>query len=158
MTLETKKTLALAFGALAIMVTIAGIALMSTQIKTQGSGFFVGYLLYALAILAGGLFIAWLPNMKNQKWGFKLVDGKIKWQKDTRVTDPNRTRLVWWPLITLFFEFFGLFDYCFQLWERTAYEVLKYIFIALTLLALAIWCVIIIVEDVRETKKNNGQL
>lgn len=158
MTLESKKTVALIGGALAIMAAIAGITLMSMQIPTQGKGFFVGYLFYALTVLAGGMFITWLPNMKNQKWGFRMVDGKMKWKKDTRVVDVNRTRLVWWPLITLFFELYGLFDYCFQLWEKTTYEALKYIFVALTLMTLAIWCVIIIVEDVRETKKNNGQL
>ena len=96
--------------------------------------------------------------MKNQKWGFRLVEGKMKWQKDTRVSDPNRTRLVFWPLITLFFELYGLFDYCFQLWEKTTYEVLKYTFVAFTLLLLASWCVIISVQDVRERKKNNGKL
>ena len=158
MTLETKKTFALVFGGLAITVVVAGITLMSMQIQTQGSGFFIGYFLYALAILAGGMFIAWLPNMKNQNWGFKLVDGKMKWQKDTRVIDPKRTRLVWWPLITLFFELYGLFDYCFDLWEKPTYEALKYIFAAIALLALAVWCVIVIVEDVRETKKKNSQL
>lgn len=158
MTIESKKTFALIGSVLAGMVTVAGITLMATQLKTQGSGFFVGYLFYALAILAGGMFITWLPNMKNQKWGFRLVEGKMKWQKDTRVTDPNRTRLVWWPPITLFFELYGLSDYCFQLWEKPAYEVLKYIFVAFTLLLLAIWCVIIIVEDIRESKKKNGNL
>ena len=158
MTLETKKTLALIGSVLAGIVAIAGIALMATQIKVHGSGFFVSYLLYALAILAGGLFITWLPIMKNQKMGFKLVDGKMKWQKDTRVVDANRTRLIWWPLITLFFELYGLFDYCFQLWGKTACEVLKYIFVALTLSVMTVWCVIIIVQDVRERKKNNGQM
>ena len=158
MTLETKKTLALIGSVLAGIVAIAGIALMATQIKVHGSGFFVGYMLYALAILAGGLFITWLPIMKNQKMGFKLVDGKMKWQKDTRVVDANRTRLIWWPLITLFFELYGLFDYCFQLWGKTACEVLKYIFVALTLSVMTVWCVIIIVQDVRERKKNNGQM
>ena len=158
MTLETKKTLALIGSVLAGMVAIAGIALSATQIKVHGSGFFVSYLLYALAILAGGMFIAWLPIIKNQKMGFKLVDGKMKWQKDTRVVDANRTRLTWWPLITLFFELYGLFDYCFQLWEKTACEVLKYIFVIITLLTIAGWCVIIIVEDLREKKKNKGQL
>ncbi|MBO7490697.1 MAG: hypothetical protein J6T88_10500 [Bacteroidales bacterium] len=158
MTIESKKTFALIGCAMAAMIVVAGNILMALQIKTQGSGFYVGYLFYSLAILAGGVFITWLPNMKNQKWGFRLVEGKMKWQKDTRVTDPNRTRLVWWPLITLFFELYGLSDYCFQLWEKPAYEVLKYIFVALTLLLLAIWCVIIIFEDIRESKKKNGNL
>ena len=158
MTLETKKLIGVVGSVLTGMVAVAGIALMATQIKMHGSGFFVSYLIYALAIFAGGMFITWIPNMKNQNWGFRLVEGKMKWQKDTRVTDPHRTRLVWWPLITLFFELYGLFDYCFQLWEKSAYDTLKYIFAVFTLLFLATWCVIIIVQDTREKKKNNGQL
>ncbi len=158
MTIEAKKTFALIGCAMAAMIVVAGNILMALQTKTQGSGFYVGYLFYSLAILAGGMFIAWLPIIKNQKMGFKLVDGKMKWQKDTRVVDANRTRLIWWPLITLFFELYGLFDYCFQLWEKTACEVLKYIFVVITLLSIAGWCVIIIVEDLREKKKNKGQL
>ncbi len=158
MTIEAKKTFALIGCAMAAMIVVAGNILMALQTKTQGSGFYVGYLFYSLAILAGGMFIAWLPIIKNQKMGFKLVDGKMKWQKDTRVVDANRTRLIWWPLITLFFELYGLFDYCFQLWEKTACEVLKYIFVVITLLTIAGWCVIIIVEDLREKKKNKGQL
>ena len=158
MTLEAKKTIALVGSGLAGVITIAGIALMAIQIHAHGTGFFIGYLLYALAVLAGGMFITWLPNMKYQNWGFRMADGKPKWHKDTRVIDANRTRLVFWPLITLFFELYGLFDYCFQLWEKTTYEVLKYTFVAFTLLLLASWCVIISVQDVRERKKNNGKL
>ena len=158
MTLETKKTIGIIGSVLAGMATIAGIALMATQIKIQGPGFFVGYLFYALAILAGGMFITWLPNIHNYNWGFWMVDGRLKWQKATRVTDPSRTRLVWWPLITLFFELYGLFDYCFDLWQKSVYDYMKILSAVITLLFLAIWCVIIIVQDVRERKKNNGQL
>ena len=158
MTLEAKKTVALVGSGLAIMATIAGITLMSMQINSQGAGFFVGYLLYALAILAGGMFVAWLPNMKNYKWGFRKVDGKMKWCKDERISDVGRTRLVFWPFITLFFELYGLFDYCFGLWQKSVYEYMKILFAVITLLILAIWCIKIIVEDVRAAKKNNGQL
>ena len=84
MTIEAKKTFALIGCAMAAMVVVAGNILMALQTKTQGSGFYVGYLFYSLAILAGGVFITWLPNMKNQNWGFKMVDGRLKWQKDER--------------------------------------------------------------------------
>ena len=54
MTLETKKTIALIGSALAAIVVIAGNILMAIQIKIQGSGFYVSYLFYSLAILAVG--------------------------------------------------------------------------------------------------------
>ena len=154
MSIEQKKLLGAVGSAIAGIATLSGILLMALQIKTHGSGFFVGYLLYALAVLAGGMVITWLPTLKNNKWGFKLIDGGLKWRKDERVTDPNRTRLVWWPLITLFFELYGLFDYGFDLWQKPVYEMLKYLFVGLTLLALFAWCAIIIIEDVCGAKKN----
>ena len=119
MTIESKKTFALIGCAMAAMVVVAGNILMALQIKTQGSGFYVGYLFYSLAILAGGVFITWLPNMKN---------------------------------------LYGLFDYCCDLWQKPWTETLKYLFFALTLVAIVVWCGIIIVEDIREKKKNKGQL
>ena len=154
MTLETKKTLALLGSALAAMAAVAGIVLMATQIPAQGSGFFVSYLLYALALLAGGMFITWLPSMKNHNWGLCKVGGRLKWQKDTRDIDVSRTRLVFWPLITLLFELYGLFDYCFQLWDTPACKLLKYLFVSLTLSLLIVWCIIIVVQDVRRGKEN----
>lgn len=158
MTLETKKTIGIIGSALAIMSVIAGIALMSMQIQRQGAGFFVGYLAYSMAILCGGLFIAWLPNMKNQKWGFRMVDGRLKWQKDERVSDIQRTRIVWWPFITLSLELHGLFDYCNDLWHKPWAETLMYVFIIITLVLLLSWAARLIIEDIRETKKNNGQM
>ena len=154
MTLEAKKTFALVGSALAAMVAIAGNILMALQIKTQGAGFYVGYLCYSLAILAGGMFITWLPSMKNHNWGLCKVGGRLKWQKDTRDIDVSRTRLVFWPLITLFFELYGLFDYCFQLWDTPACKLLKYLFVSLTLSLLIVWCIIIVVQDVRRGKEN----
>ena len=158
MTIEAKKTFALIGCAMVAMIVVAGNILMALQIKTQGSGFYVGYLFYSLAILAGGVFITWLPNMKNQNWGFKMADGRLKWQKDERITDIHRRRLVWIPLFTIFFELYGLFDYCCDLWQKPWTETLKYLFFALTLVAIVVWCGIIIVEDIREKKKNKGQL
>ena len=96
--------------------------------------------------------------MKNQNWGFKMVDGRLNWQKDERITDVHRRRLVWIPLFTIFFELYGLFDYCCDLWQKPWTETLKYLFFALTLVAIVVWCGIIIVEDIREKKKNKGQL
>lgn len=158
MTIESKKTIGLVGSALVVMVVVAGNILMATQIKSQGAGFFVGYLFYSLAILAGGMFITWLPNMKNYKWGFKMVDGRLKWCKDERVSDIRRTRLVWWPIITFCFELYGLFDYCNDLWRRPWTEMLMYVFLAITLLLLFAWVIIMIVDEYREAKKNIGQL
>ena len=158
MTLETKKLIALIGSAMAVMVAVAGNILMAIQIKTQGSGFYVGYLLYSLAILAGGLFLTWIPTMKNNKWGFKMIDGRLKWSKDETVADVRRTRLVWLPLFTIFFELYGLFDYCFDLWQKPWTEMLKFLFIALALASLFVWCGIIIAEDLRKSKKNNTDL
>lgn len=158
MTIESKKTIGLVGSAMAAMVVVAGNILMALQIKTQGSGFYVGYLFYSLAILAGGMFITWTPNMKNYKWGFKMVDGRLKWCKDERVSDIRRTRLVWWPIITFCFELYGLFDYCNDLWKRPWTEALMYVFLAITLLLLFAWIIIMIVDEYREAKKNNGQL
>jgi len=158
MTIESKKTIGLVGSALAVMVVVVGNILMATQIKSQGAGFFVGYLFYSLAILAGGMFITWMPNMKNYKWGFKMVDGRLKWCKDERTSDIRRTRLVWWPIITFCFELYGLFDYCNNLWLWPWTEVLMYVFLAITLLLLFAWVIIMIVDEYREAKKNNGQL
>jgi len=158
MTIESKKTIGMVGSALAVMVVVAGNILMATQIKSQGAGFFVGYLFYSLAILAGGMFITWLPNMKNYKWGFQMVDGRLKWCKNERVSDIHRTRLVWWPFITLCFELYGLIDYCNDLWQRPWTEALKNVFLALVLLLLFAWVIIMIVDEYREAKKNNGQL
>ena len=158
MTIEAKKTFAIIGCAMAAMVVVAGNILMATQIKTQGAGFFVGYLFYSLAILAGGVFITWLPNMRNQNWGFKMVDGRLKWRKDQRITDAHRTRLVWMPLFTISFELYGLFDYCCDLWQKSWTETFKYLFFALTLVTIFVWCGIVIAEDIRAAKKNKGQL
>lgn len=144
--------------ALAVMVVVAGNILMATQIKSQGAGFFVGYLFYSLAILAGGMFITWLPNMKNNKWGFRMVDGRLKWRKDKRTSDIRRTRLVWWPIITFCLELYGLFDYCNDLWQRPWTATLMVVFAVLTLVLLFVWLGVVMVNDVREAKKNNGQL
>lgn len=144
--------------ALAVMVVVAGNILMAMQIKSQGAGFFVGYLFYSLAILVGGMFITWLPNMKNYKWGFRMVDGRLKWRKDERVQDIRRTRLVWWPIITFCLELYGLFDYCNDLWQRPWTAMLMVVFVVLTLVLLFVWLGVVMVNDVREAKKNNGQL
>lgn len=158
MTLETKKTIGIIGSALAIISVIAGITLMSMQIQRQGAGFFVGYLAYSMAILCGGLFIAWLPNMKNNKWGFTMVDGRLKWQKDERVSDKQRTRIVWWPFITLGLELHGIFDYCNDLWQKPWTETLMILFAVISIALLLMWVVRLIVQDVREAKSNNGQL
>lgn len=158
MTIESKKTIGMVGSALAVMVVVAGNILMATQIKSQGAGFFVGYMFYSLAILAGGMFITWLPNMKNYKWGFRMVDGRLKWCKDERTSDTHRTRLVWWPFITLCFELYGLFDYCNDLWQRPWTAMLMVVFVVLTLVLLFVWLGVVMVNDVREAKKNNGQL
>lgn len=158
MTIESKKTIGLVGSALAVMVVVAGNILMAMQIKSQGAGFFVGYLFYSLAILAGGMFITWLPNMKNYKWGFKMVDGHLKWCKDERVQDIRRTRLVWWPVITLCFELYGLFDYCNDLWQRPWTKTLMVVFAVITIVVFFAWVIIMIVDEYREAKKNNGQL
>lgn len=144
--------------ALAVMVVVAGNILMAMQIKSQGAGFFVGYMFYSLAILAGGMFITWLPNMKNNKWGFRMVDGRLKWRKDERVSDIRRTRLVWWPIITFCLELYGLFDYCNDLWQRPWTATLMVVFVVLTLVLLFVWLGVVMVNEVREAKKNNGQL
>ena len=158
MTLETRKTVALIGSALAIISVIAGITLMSMQIERQGAGFFVAYLAYSLAILCGGLFVAWLPNMKNNKWGFRMVDGRLKWCKNERITDIRRTRLVWWPLITLCLELYGLFDYCNDLWQRPWTTTLTVVFAVITIVVLIAWVIIMTIYESREAKKNNGQL
>lgn len=158
MTIESKKMIGMVGSALAVMVVVAGNILMATQIKTQGAGFFVGYLFYSLAILAGGMFIAWLPNMKNYKWGVRMVDGRLKWCKDERTSDIRRTRLVWWPIITLCFELYGLFDYCNNLWQRPWTETLMVVFAVITIVVFIAWVIIVMVDERREAKKNNGQL
>lgn len=158
MTIESKKTIGLVGSVLAVMVVVAGNILMATQIKSQGAGFFVGYLFYSLAILAGGMFIAWLPNMKNCKWGFRMVDGRLKWCKDERVQDIRRTRLVWWPIITFCLELYGLFDYCNDLWQRPWTGALMVVFAVITIVVFIAWVIIVMVDERREAKKNNGQL
>ncbi len=158
MTIESKKTIGLVGSALALMVVVAGNILMAMQIKSQGAGFFVGYLFYSLAILAGGMFITWMPNMKNYKWGFKMVDGRLKWCKDERVSDIHRTRLVWWPIIIFFFELYGLFDYCSNLWQRPWTKTLMVVFAVITIVVFIAWVIIMIVDEYREAKKNNSQL
>jgi len=158
MTLESKKMFAMVGSGLAGAVTIAGIVLMAMQIRTQGAGFFVGYLFFALAILAGGMFITWMPNMKNYKWGFWMVDGHLKWRKNERITDVRRTRLVWWPLITFCFELYGLFEYCHDLWQRPWTETLMVVFGVITTGVLIAWVIIVTIYESREAKKNNGQL
>ena len=158
MTIERKKTIGMVGSALAVMVVVAGNILMATQIKSQGAGFFVGYLFYSLAILAGGMFITWMPNMKNYIWGFKMVDGRLKWRKDERTSDIRRTRLVWWPIITFCLELYGLFDYCNDLLQRPWTATLMVVFVVLTLVLLFVWLGVVMVNDVREAKKNNGQL
>ena len=158
MTLETKKTIALIGSALAAIIAVSGNILMAMQIKIQGSGFYVGYLFYSLAILAGGMFITWLPNIHNYNWGFKKVDGQLKWCKDTRLIDPKRNRLIWLPLMTLFFELYAMFDYCYSLWDKPTYEILKYVFFILTLLFLLACATNISIENARETKKNNNRV
>lgn len=141
MTLENKKMFAMVGSGFAGAVTIAGIVLMATQIPTQGAGFFVGYLFFALTILAVGMFITWLPNMKNNKWGFRKVDGKLKWCKDESVADPRRTRLIWWPLLTISLEFYGVFDFSHDLWQRSWMEELKGLFMTVTFVLFLIWCI-----------------
>lgn len=158
MTIEAKKTFALIGCAMAAMVVVAGNILMALQIKNQGTGFYVGYLCYSLAILAGGVFITWIPNMKNKNWGFKMVEGRMKWVKDERVSDVNRTRLVWMSLFTLFLELYGLFDYCSGLWQKPWIEVLVFLFAILTIIDILSWFVVLVVEGVREKKKKNGGL
>ena len=154
--MNRKKTLALIFSVLAAITAVAGIALVATQIKTHGSNFFVGYLLYDLAILAGGMFITWIPRMSNYNWGPKMENGRVKFKKSTNEIDTKRTRLVLWPLITLFFEIFGIFDWCHDLWNKSLYEVLSYIFLAVTLILMFVWIIIISVQQRRE--KNNNTL
>lgn len=139
MTIETKKMIGVMGSALAAMSALAGMVLMGMQIKTQGTGFFVAYVLYALAILAGGMFVTWIPSAKNHKWGFKKVDGKLKWTKYTNVVDEKRTRLIWWPIITLFFELFGIFSFCNELWPSPKYEALTNVFCMLTVAFLLVW-------------------
>lgn len=158
MTIESKKTIGMVGSALAVMVVVSGNILMAMQIKSQGASFFVGYLFYSLAILAGGMFIAWLPNMKNYKWGFRMVDGRLKWCKDERTSDIRRTRLVWWPIITFSLELYGLFDYCNDLLQRPWTGALMVVFVVLTLVLLFVWLGVVMVNDVREAKKSNGQL
>ncbi len=158
MTLESKKTVALVGSALAAMVVVTGNILMATQIKSQGAGFFVGYLFYSLGVLAGGMFITWLPNMKKNKWGFRMVDGRLKWCKNEYVSDIRRTRLVWWPFITFSFELYGLSDYCNDLWQLPLTSTLMDVFVVLTLSLFLVWFAIVVVNDFREAKKNNGQL
>lgn len=158
MTIESKKMIGMVGSALAVMIVVAGNILMATQIKSQGAGFFVGYLFYSLAILAGGMFIAWLPNMKNYKWGFQMVDGRLKWRKNERVSDIRRTRLVWWPIITFCLELYGLFDYCNDLWQRPWTEAVMFVFAVITIVVFITWVIIVMVDERREAKKNNCQL
>lgn len=137
--MEQRKMVGTIGSALAIMATLSGIVLMATQIGRQGAGFFVGYLLYALAILGGGMFIAWIPKMVNHRYGPTMVDGKMKWTKFTNVVDEKRTRLIWWPLITFFFELYGIFSFCNDLWPSDVYSVLQTVFGLLTLLLFVAW-------------------
>ncbi len=153
--MNRKKMIALALSVSAIMAAVSGIILMATQIKTQGNGFFFGYLFYALAILAGGMFITWIPKMTNNNWGPKLENGRVKFKKSTNEVDTARTRLIWWPLITLSFEIFGIFDWCHELWNKPYYEILSIVFLVLTLLLLFVWIIIISIQQKRE-KKNSS--
>lgn len=158
MTLETKKAVAAVGSGLAAAVVVTGIVLTATQVRAQGAGLLVGYVLYALTILGIGMLITWYPNMKNYNWGFSMVDGKLRWRKNERVVDTGRTRLVLWPFITLCFELFGLFDFGADLWSHSWMETLKGVFVALLVVLLVAWCVIVMVEDRREAKKNDGRL
>lgn len=151
MTLETKKTIALIGSALAAIVVIAGNILMAIQIKIQGSGFYVSYLFYSLAILAGGMFITWLPKMTNHKWGFRKVDGRLKWARYDNIVDEKRRRLIFWPLVTVFFELFGIFSFCNDLWPSGKYETLMYIFLFITVALMLVWAL-------TTAKKKEGQL
>ncbi len=141
MTLETKKTIGIVGSGLAAMVAVSGIILMSTQIKVHGAGFFVGYVFYALVSLAVGMWITWLPKMENHKWGFKKVEGHLKWTKNNNNVDVKRTRLVFWPLITIFFELFGIFTYCNDLWPSEKYEALTYVFNFLIVIMIIAWAI-----------------
>ena len=158
MTLETKKTIALIGSALTAIVVIAGNILMAIQIKIQGSGFYVSYLFYSLAILAGGMFLTWIPRMKNHNYGFRLEEGKLRWRKSTSETDTKRTRLVFWPWITIFFELFGMFSFFYDLWNSSIYNVLKIVFLVFTLLVLISWLIIVMVEDAQNKKKSSNQM
>ena len=91
-------------------------------------------------------------------WGFKMVEGRLKWVKDERVADSNRTRLVWMSLFTFFFELYGLFDYCSDLWQKPWIETLVLLLAILIVIVLVSWCVTMIVEEFRENKKKNGEL
>ncbi len=139
MTLETKKIVAAIGSVLALAAVVAGNVVMATQIRTQGAGFYIGYLFYSLAILAVGMFITWLPRMKNHKWGFKKVNGHLKWTKYNNIVDEKRMRLIFWPLITFFFELSGIFSFCNDLWPSEKYEALTYVFIFLTVTLMIVW-------------------
>lgn len=154
MTLETKKRVALALSALAVIVTIAGIALMATQNKTEGSDFFAGYLLYTLAILAGGMFITWIPSLHNYGWKMALRNGKPALQKKNNVVDTRRSRLVIIPIATLFFELYAFFSYCYDIWQRPLYNYLKIITVILTVISFLSLVVVMTAEEIREQKKN----
>ena len=154
MTLETKKRVAIALSALAGVVAIAGIVLMATQIKTEGSVFFVSYLLYTLAILAGGMFITWIPTMHNYGWKMALQNGKPTMQKKNSEVDRRRSRLVIIPIATLFFELYGFFSYCYDIWQRPLYNYLRIVTVILTVISFVSLLVVIMAEDIRERKKN----
>ena len=91
------------------------------------------------AILAFGMFITWIPNMKNHKWGFKKVDGKIKWTKYNNTIDEKRTRLLLWPWITVFFELSAFFNSLYSLYPSDKNEALMYIFGFLTIALITVW-------------------
>ena len=146
------NTFSLIVAFLAICVVIAGITIMSMQIGPQGAIFFLSYLAYAMSILIVGLFIAWLPVMRNHNWGFRIVDGRLKWQKNTNEIDVRHTRRIFWPLITLFFELFGLFGHCNDLWPSLSTNILKVVSLVVTVALLLSWCIIVFVEDIRKTK------
>ena len=154
MTLETKKRVALALSALAGVVTIVGIVLMSTQTKTEDSGFFVSYLLYTLAILAGGMFITWIPTLHNYGWKMAFQNGKPAMQKKNSEVDRRRSRLVIIPIATLFFELYGFFSYCYDIWQRPLYNYLRIATVILTGISFLSLLVVIMAEDIRERKKN----
>ena len=147
-----KRLFGIIGSALCGVVVVSGLVLMGTQITTQGRGFFFGYLLYSIAILAGGMFITWIPKMHNKGWGLKNVEGKVKfgWRNDE--VDVAKNRLIFVPLFTFFFELYGIFDYWGDAHPSGAMDVFSTIFGVLTVLLLFTWVVVFSVKDSKINK------
>lgn len=153
-----KKLIGIVVSSLSLTVVVVGVVLYATQIRSHGMDFFLSWLFYALAIMCGGMFVTWLPRLRNSGWSLTIVGGRLRFKKRDGEIDIHRTRLIFWPLITLFLELYGLVYYWTDAHSASAGSVAEYVFGGLGIVLLFAWVIIISVQERSSWQKNDRNL